>query len=99
MTNSFFPFSRFTVFGDSMLPTLKPGQDILVFTWAYIFFQPKVGDIVVIKVSDREMVKRIQNYHGRDIYVIGDNEKESTDSRNFGPINKSDVIGKVVFVR
>jgi type IV secretory pathway protease TraF len=29
--------------------------------------------------------------------VEGDNKKESIDSRNFGFINKKNIIGKVVF--
>lgn len=82
-----------------MLPNLKPGQDVLVFNWAYVFSKPKKGDIVVIKVNGREMVKRIQMYHGRGIFVTGDNRKYSTDSRKFGSIDKSEIIGKVIFVR
>ena len=77
-----------------MLPTLKEGQDVLVWSW---FVNPKKGDIVAIKVKGREMVKRIHLYHGRSISVLGDNEKESTDSRKFGPIDKSQIIGKVVW--
>lgn len=45
------------------------------------------------------MVKRIQEVHDRELLVEGDNQKESTDSRNFGPIGKSEIIGKVIFVR
>lgn len=30
------------------------------------------------------------------LFVMGDNAKESIDSRNYGPINISDVIGKVL---
>lgn len=82
-----------------MLPTLKPGQDVLVFNWAYVFSQPKVRDIVVIKHNGREMVKRIQKIDHRQIFVQGDNHKESTDSRNFGAIDGSEIIGKVIFVR
>lgn len=94
-----FPFSRFTVSGNSMLPTLKPGQDVLVFNWAYIFSKPKKGDIVVFKFNGREIIKRVQMYHGRGIFVMGDNKRYSTDSRSFGPIDKSKIIGKVIFVR
>lgn len=94
-----FPIQRFTVFGNSMLPTLKPGQDVLVFNWAYIFSKPKKGDIVVFKVDGREMVKRVQMYHGRGIFVTGDNRKYSTDSRKFGLIDRLGIIGKVIFVR
>jgi signal peptidase I len=32
------------------------------------------------------------------IFVMGDNRYNSRDSRSFGPINKSKVIGKVIFV-
>ena len=89
-----FPFSRFTVHGTSMLPILKPGQDVLVLTW---FVQPKKGDIVAIKVNDKEMVKRVQKVLDRKVFVQGDNQKESTDSRKFGPIDKSQIIGKVIW--
>lgn len=82
-----------------MLPTLKPGQDVLVFTWGYIFSKPIVGDIVVIKVDGREMVKRVQMYHDRGVFVTGDNRRYSSDSRKFGLIDKSKIIGKVIFVR
>lgn len=82
-----------------MLPTLKPGQDVLVFNWAYIFSKPKKGDIVIIKYKGKEMIKRVQMYHDRGIFVIGDNARYSTDSRKFGLIEQSDVIGKVIFVR
>ena len=77
-----------------MLPTLKPGQDVLVWCW---FNKYKIGDIVVINQNGRVMVKRIHLYHGRNISVLGDNPKESTDSRNFGPIRKEQIIGKVIW--
>ncbi len=77
-----------------MLPTLKPGQDVLVLCW---FFKLRVGDIVAIKVNGKEMVKRIQTIVDRGYFVIGDNEKESTDSRSFGWIDKKDIIGKVIW--
>ncbi len=92
----FSPFSHFIVRGSSMLPTLKPGQDALVFNWAYIFSKPKKGDIVVIKHQGRAMIKRVQKTHGRGIFVMGDNQGRSTDSRSFGVIDKSQIIGKVV---
>lgn len=81
-----------------MLPTLKPGQDVLVFNWAYIFSKPKLKDIVVVKINGRDMVKRIQKCDDRQVFVTGDNEKESTDSRSFGPIDKSNILGKVIFI-
>ena len=91
-----------------MLPTLKPGQDVLVWCW---FNKYKVGDIVVIRHNGREMVKRISKFLDREemIYVVGDNkqsfllpdgrsENESTDSRSFGPVRKDQIIGKVIVI-
>lgn len=77
-----------------MLPTLKPGQDVLVLCR---FFELKVGDIVAVKVNSTEMIKRIQKVLDREYFVVGDNQKESTDSRNFGWIKKEEIIGKVIW--
>lgn len=77
-----------------MLPVLKPGHDVLVLCW---FFKLKAGDLIVFKKSGKEMIKRIQSCNGRSIFVIGDNKKESTDSRNFGPVDRAQIIGKVLW--
>lgn len=91
-----FPLSRYTVFGNSMLPTLKPGQDVLTFNW-WKLVGIKAGDLVVIKVNDKEMIKRIQGVFDQNIFVVGDNEKESTDSRKFGSISRDQIVGKVIW--
>ena len=93
------PIQRYTVCGNSMLPTLKSGQEILCFNWAYLFYKPQKGDIVAFKFNGREMIKRIQKYDDRHIFVTGDNKRESTDSRKFGMIDRSAIIGKVIFFR
>ena len=80
-----------------MLPTLKPDQDILSFNWAYFWSDPKVGDIVVVKINGRKVVKRIQTIDDQNISVVGDNQKGSTDSRTFGPIKRAHIIGKVIW--
>lgn len=77
-----------------MSPTLHPGQDVLSINW---FVNPKMGDIVVIKKEGKEMVKRIEKVMGEKVFVVGDNQDESTDSRDFGPVNIDQVIGKVVY--
>lgn len=89
------PISRLTVNGNSMKPTLNPGQDALSINW---FVKPKVGDIVVIKVGNREMVKRVQKVRDHEVFVEGDNKNESTDSRDFGPVSMEQIVGKVVYI-
>src|SRR3989338_9184128 len=92
-----FPFSRFTVSGNSMFPALKPGQEVLVFNW-WRLLGLRVGDIAVIKKNGKELVKRIgQISSDRSIFVIGDNQKFSTDSRTFGLIKESEILGKVIW--
>lgn len=77
-----------------MLPSLKPGQDVLVWCWLYT---PKKGNIVAVKVNGKEMIKRISKTNDHYILIMGDNKKESTDSRNFGQISKEDIIGKIIW--
>ena len=89
-----FPIQRFTVNGDSMFPTLKEGQDVLSLNW---FFKPKVGDIIVLKYGGKEMVKRVEKIDDQEVFVVGDNEAESTDSRDFGTVNMDKIVGKVVY--
>ncbi len=80
-----------------MFPTLKEGQDIISFNWAYLGRKPAVGEIIVINFNGRDQVKRVIKIAGDQIFVEGDNKLESTDSRHFGPITKENIIGKVVY--
>ena len=89
--------SRFTVSGNSMSPTLKEGQDVLSFNWAYLGKKPSVGDIVVIEVNGKEMIKRVVEVTGKQVLIEGDNKRESTDSRDFGLVNMDQIVGKIVY--
>lgn len=80
------------VTGNSMVPTLVPGQIVYIKTW---FYFPRVNDIVMIKHNGLEKIKRIQAIYDQHIVVTGDNARESTDSRQFGPLPTSAVVGKV----
>lgn len=81
------------VVGRSMYPTLRNGQTIVVFTSRNF----EVGDVVVAFVDNREVVKRIINKKDGKVFIVGDNEKESTDSRKHGWLIDTHVFGRVVF--
>jgi hypothetical protein len=76
------------VIGRSMLPTLSPGSLIIAFNWP-----AKVGDIVIARQGNREVVKRIKAVNQQRYYLVGDNTLESTDSRELGMIAKSAILG------
>jgi len=91
-----FPLSRYTVHGDSMIPFLKEGEDVVCFNWAYNFTEVKVGDVVVANVKGLKIVKRVLEVDGRRIFLKGDHEIMSTDSRNFGWLDKRQILGKAI---
>ena len=82
--------------GQSMNPTLKDGEVVLVDRAAKI----EVGDIVVAKhpfEQNSDVVKRVERINKRGHYfLVGDNLEESSDSRHFGAVTREYIKGKVV---
>jgi nickel-type superoxide dismutase maturation protease len=95
------PLARYEVAGESMTPSIAPGERVVVNRAAYWFGRPRAGDVVVVRdprVEDRMLVKRIEaGADGDDWLVRGDNSSASTDSRAFGPVPRDLIVGKVWF--
>lgn len=93
--------SKIRVIGHSMEPTIKQNKIVIVSSIPYFFRKPKVGDIVVVK-RQKYIIKRIAAINpsadGEQVFVIGDNKKESNDSRHFGWIGKDNILGKVIYI-
>lgn len=91
----FFPFSLHVVSGHSMQPGLKEGDRVVVFSWAYLFSQPKVWDVIVFRGNGEKMyVKRITAVAAKNEFAVeGDNR---SDSRKLPPVRRSAIIGRVV---
>ncbi len=75
--------------GESMPPTLLQGQVVVCMTRGTY----RVGDIIVALVDGREVVKRIIRDHGDTVWLAGDNARHSTDSRHYGAVDKSAILG------
>ena len=96
--------------GHSMTPVIKPGTLLMVCkTWYGLrlpgsikyFIQwssPKKGDVVVFYTPHGDIaVKRCgEIFNGNEFYALGDNSSNSFDSRNYGPVPFSSIIGKVL---
>jgi hypothetical protein len=84
--------------GDSMLPLFKPGR-IAVAVPFKKDAPPAPGDVVFVRHGGLEKIKRIKDIKDGRVFVVGDNEGHSTDSRAFGWLYASAVIGRVVWPR
>ncbi len=90
-------YQRLEVVGDSMEPTLSDGDKILVRKG----IAPIPGSLIVFadpRERTRLLVKRAQSVGAGEVVAIGDNADASTDSRHFGLIPLSELIG-VAFYR
>lgn len=90
-----------------MEPGTKEGSTVFVNRYYYFFRKPKTGDVIVIRLNllkgstftqkgETYIIKRIEKIDKDKIFVVGDNEKESVDSRKFGWIDKKNILGKVI---
>ncbi len=136
-----YAFSLFVVPSRSMVPTLRPGDVVLVDRLTYEFGAPQRGDLVVFhfpQADDRAFLKRVVGLPGDTVteragriwvngapvagspgaprdptaspahppmqipageyFVLGDNPGSSLDSRVWGPVTASDVVGKVLAI-
>lgn len=114
-------FHTVIVDGQSMLPTFRPDDKVVVSKAYWLVGAIRDKDIVVIKdpTGTGYIIKRVFRMAGEDVpvdkwpyfhhivdgpytvpdgdvYVLGDNLPESEDSRRFGPVETSKIIGKVV---
>ena len=80
-----------------MRPTLEPGDFVLVNERAFDDKTPAVQDLVLARHPFRDLliVKRVSQVDDGRLSLRGDNDAESMDSRGFGSVAMSQVIGRV----
>ena len=88
---------RYRVDGDSMRPTLSPGDFVLVDPLAFKDQPPRLGDVVIARHPYRAqmLIKRVSEIVDDGVILIGDQPEASSDSRGFGRIAFSAIIGQV----
>ena len=84
------------------MPSLHPGNEILIQPVKANLLDLKVSDIVVVQHPHRQneqLIKRIVHIDlNNQLDLRGDNTQESTDSRHFGKVPVELVQGKVTCI-
>ncbi len=92
-------FIRYEISGESMLPTLRPGDFVIVDTRPHRSWTPGSGDIVLARdprERERTLVKRVSRCEdGGAAWLLGDNPGSSADSRTFGALPPEYILGEV----
>jgi nickel-type superoxide dismutase maturation protease len=97
------PIRRVEVVGSSMVPALLPGDRLVVLRLPWRSpLRPGPGHVVALhdpRRPDRILIKRIRSVDHRlgTLEVEGDSRQFSTDSRSFGPVSRSAVVGRAVY--
>jgi signal peptidase I len=79
-----------------MVPCLLPGDRLLVAR----LHRPRPGDLVAVRdprLPHRRLVKRVASVPSAGLDVRGDAPARSTDSRLFGPVPETSVVGIVLY--
>lgn len=87
------------VTGRSMLPLLQPGDLLFVDPQAYRQHRPQVDELVVARhphQSHLKIIKRVRAILPDERYFLSsENELEGSDSRQFGSLPLSSIVGRV----
>ncbi len=89
--------SRFKIVGHSMAPKLSENDSVLVSSIPFMLAKPKKGDVVVFEKYNRLYIKRIGKIKDEKYFLVGDNKKDSEDSRRFGSVERTQIRGKVIY--
>lgn len=75
-----------------MVPTLVP-DDRIIIRYGKSF---SVGDLIIFKRDDHTEIKRVERIEDDGLFVVGDNDLMSLDSRTYGLISPDSVIGRAI---
>jgi phage repressor protein C with HTH and peptisase S24 domain len=78
-----------------MLPAFRPGQFVVGVRPRTV----KPGDVVIVRHDALEKIKRVKKIEINKIFITGDNPAKSSDSREFGWLDSSVVVARIIWPR
>jgi len=93
-------FEPIPVKGSSMEPTYVDGDYVLFEKVSVYLNRVQPGDVIAFHYPldpSIRLVKRVEVVEDGRFFVVGDNAAESSDSREWGPVDRSLLIGKAIW--
>lgn len=87
------------IHGDSLFPDYQEGDFVLVSKIPFLFVSPHPGQVIAFQLPPYgTLIKRIaQVLEGGQAFFVTGTHPFSVDSRQFGPVSRQAVIGRVIW--
>jgi signal peptidase I len=84
--------------GESLAPGYRDGDFVFSSNLPYLLRKPRRGDVIVFRHPHHGvLIKRIASVEpARALVRVEGTGPDSIDSRQFGPVHTSDILGKVI---
>ena len=92
-------FRLLKVTGDSLYPAYRQGDFVLITKIPFLLNSIQRGDVIVIEHPVYgTLIKRVESVSAdRGAYYVLGVHENSVDSRQFGPVDRQELVGKVIW--
>jgi nickel-type superoxide dismutase maturation protease len=87
------------VHGDSLIPDYQEGDFVLVSKIPFLFASPRPGQVIAFHMPPYgTLIKRVEQVlEGGQSFFVAGTHPHSVDSRQFGPVRRRALLGRVVW--
>jgi len=92
-------FRLLKVTGDSLYPAYRQGDFVLITKIPFLLNSIRRGDVIVFEhPAYGTLIKRVESVSAdRGVYYVLGVHENSVDSRQFGPVDRQALVGKVIW--